>query len=134
MVFFFTAVATRTDSHSSTVTISQILNSSTTIDVSGAACRGWTGTLHSSRRQCFGRDPDGFGIPPSHAAVVARQTGRVCRVCCPDPAIETQKQTVLPGRTTLHKEKIISIDGTAGLPIPARPGSSGTCRMTSRRD
>lgn len=50
----------------------------------------------------------------SHAALVARQMGKVCVCGASNLAIDYPRQTVTAGDVTLHKGDFISIDGTSG--------------------
>jgi pyruvate,orthophosphate dikinase len=50
----------------------------------------------------------------SHAAVVARQLGKVCLVACPDLEIDLVHRQCRIGATTLHEGDPISLDGNTG--------------------
>jgi len=50
----------------------------------------------------------------SHAALVARQMGKVCVCGASDLRIDYDKKTLTAGGTTLHEGDFISIDGTTG--------------------
>lgn len=50
----------------------------------------------------------------SHAALVARQMGKVCVCGAHDLVIDYEKRTLTSGRTVLHEGDNISIDGTTG--------------------
>jgi len=55
------------------------------------------------------------GARTSHAAVVARQLGKVCLVGCADLQIDESARTIKVGNTTLHEGDLISLDGNEGL-------------------
>ncbi len=55
------------------------------------------------------------GARTSHAAVVARQLGKVCLVGCSELQIDEAARTVRIGETTLHEGDVITLDGNAGL-------------------
>jgi len=50
----------------------------------------------------------------SHAAVVARQLGKVCLVACPKLAIDLDKRQCTIGTTVLNEGDILSLDGNTG--------------------
>jgi pyruvate, orthophosphate dikinase len=50
----------------------------------------------------------------SHAAVVARQLGKVCLVACPDLAIDLDRRQCTIGGTLLHEDDLLSLDGNTG--------------------
>ena len=50
----------------------------------------------------------------SHAAVVARQLGKVCLVACPDLAIDMDHRQCRIGGTVLHENDFLSLDGNTG--------------------
>jgi pyruvate,orthophosphate dikinase len=50
----------------------------------------------------------------SHAAVVARQIGKVCLVACPDLVIDLDKRQCRIGETVLQENDFLSLDGNAG--------------------
>jgi pyruvate,orthophosphate dikinase len=50
----------------------------------------------------------------SHAAVVARQLGKVCVVNCRDLAIDLDRHRCTIGETVLREGSVISIDGDTG--------------------
>ena len=50
----------------------------------------------------------------SHAALVARQMGKVCVCGAQDIVIDYEKRTLASGETVLHEGDSISIDGTTG--------------------
>ena len=54
------------------------------------------------------------GARTSHAAVVARQMGKVCLVGCAGPAIDEAARTVTIGGTTLHEGDLLTLDGNEG--------------------
>jgi pyruvate,orthophosphate dikinase len=54
------------------------------------------------------------GARTSHAAVVARQLGKVCLVGCADLQIDEASRTVTIGRTTLHEGDVLTLDGNDG--------------------
>src|ERR1017187_10014833 len=54
------------------------------------------------------------GARTSHAAVVARQLGKVCLVGCADLQIDETSRTVSLGRTTLHEGDLLTLDGNGG--------------------
>ena len=58
----------------------------------------------------------------SHAAVVARQLGKVCLVACPDLEIDMDRRQCRIGGTLLHEGDFLSLDGNTGAFTPA--GSS----------
>jgi pyruvate,orthophosphate dikinase len=55
------------------------------------------------------------GARTSHAAVVARQLGKVCLVGCTELQIDETARTVQVGATTLHEGDVISLDGNEGV-------------------
>jgi pyruvate,orthophosphate dikinase len=55
------------------------------------------------------------GARTSHAAVVARQLGKVCLVGCTELRIDPTARTVHVGGTTLHEGELITLDGNAGV-------------------
>ena len=64
----------------------------------------------------------------SHAAVVARQLGKVCLVACPKLAIGLDKRQCTIGTTVLNEGDPLSLDGNTGsihldrlTPIIERP-------------
>src|SRR5579872_2525956 len=50
----------------------------------------------------------------SHAAVVARQLGKVCLVACPDLEIDLERHSCRIGGTTMHETDFLSLDGNTG--------------------
>jgi pyruvate,orthophosphate dikinase len=54
------------------------------------------------------------GARTSHAAVVARQMGKVCVVNCADLAIEAKKHRCRIGQATLGEGDLITLDGSSG--------------------
>ncbi|NKC33620.1 PEP/pyruvate-binding domain-containing protein [Falsiroseomonas selenitidurans] len=54
----------------------------------------------------------------SHAAVVARQLGKVCLVGCPTLVIDLALRTCRIGQTTLREGEAISLDGNSGAVFP----------------
>lgn len=55
------------------------------------------------------------GARTSHAAVVARQLGKVCLVGCDHLRIDLQRQSVFFGNTELPEGSVITLDGNSGL-------------------
>lgn len=58
------------------------------------------------------------GARTSHAAVVARQLGRVCLVGCESLRIDLTARTVHFGDRVLNEGDVITLDGTEGLVYP----------------
>jgi pyruvate,orthophosphate dikinase len=56
----------------------------------------------------------GSGGRTSHAAVVARQLGKVCLVACPDLEIDLDHRQCRIGGTLLHEDDFVSLDGNSG--------------------
>lgn len=54
------------------------------------------------------------GSRTSHAAVVARQLGKVCLVGCADLEIDSAKRQCRIGSGTMHEGEIVSLDGNDG--------------------
>ncbi len=54
------------------------------------------------------------GARTSHAAVVARQLGKVCLVGCTELQIDEAKRTIKIGDTTLHEGDLLTLDGNEG--------------------
>ena len=54
------------------------------------------------------------GARTSHAAVVARQLGKVCLVGCADLHIDEVARTIKFGDTTLHEGDVLTLDGNDG--------------------
>ena len=50
----------------------------------------------------------------SHAAVVARQLGKVCLVACPDLQIDLNRRSCRIGPKTMYEGDFLSIDGNDG--------------------
>jgi pyruvate,orthophosphate dikinase len=50
----------------------------------------------------------------SHAAVVARQLGKVCLVACPDLKIDLDRRQCEIGDTVLNEGDLFSLDGNTG--------------------
>jgi pyruvate,orthophosphate dikinase len=50
----------------------------------------------------------------SHAAVVARQLGKVCLVACPGLEIDLEKRQCVIGGTRLNEGDVLSLDGNTG--------------------
>jgi pyruvate,orthophosphate dikinase len=50
----------------------------------------------------------------SHAAVVARQLGKICLVACPDLRIDLDKRQCWIGATLLNEGDFLSLDGNSG--------------------
>jgi pyruvate,orthophosphate dikinase len=64
----------------------------------------------------------------SHAAVVARQLGKVCLVACPDLEIDLARRQCRIGGTLLQEGDLLSLDGNTGtvhagrlVPVSERP-------------
>ena len=55
------------------------------------------------------------GARTSHAAVVARQLGKVCLVGCTELLIDETARTIQIGDTTLHEGEPITLDGNEGV-------------------
>jgi pyruvate, orthophosphate dikinase len=55
------------------------------------------------------------GARTSHAAVVARQMGKVCLVGCGELAIDEAARTVTVGERTLHEGELLTLDGNEGV-------------------
>lgn len=55
------------------------------------------------------------GARTSHAAVVARQLGKVCLVGCNELQIDEAARTIRTGDTTLHEGELITLDGNEGV-------------------
>ena len=55
------------------------------------------------------------GARTSHAAVVARQLGKVCLVGCTELQIDEATRTIQVGGTTLHEGDLITLDGNEGV-------------------
>ncbi len=76
--------------------------------------------MHASRGILTAR-----GGMTSHAALVARQMGKVCVVGCADLEIDYQKRRMVVGDRVIREGNYISLDGTAGEvyagQIPTRP-------------
>jgi pyruvate,orthophosphate dikinase len=62
----------------------------------------------------------GSGGRTSHAAVVARQLGKVCLVACPDLEIDMVRRQCRIGATVLHEDDFLSLDGNSGAIYPGR--------------
>lgn len=73
------------------------------------------------------------GARTSHAAVVARQLGKVCLVGCTERQIDEGPRTIQVGDTLLYEGELISLDGNEGGVLRRRcAGSkSGTRRNSS---
>jgi pyruvate,orthophosphate dikinase len=56
----------------------------------------------------------GAGGRTSHAAVVARQLGKVCLVACPDLEIDLDRRSCRIGRKTMEEGDYLSLDGNDG--------------------
>ena len=54
------------------------------------------------------------GARTSHAAVVARQLGKVCLVGCAELQIDEIARTIRMGDTTLHEGDLLTLDGNEG--------------------
>jgi pyruvate,orthophosphate dikinase len=64
----------------------------------------------------------------SHAAVVARQLGKVCLVACPELEIDLDRRQMRIGGTLLQEDDLLSLDGNTGavhagrlVPVTERP-------------
>lgn len=55
------------------------------------------------------------GARTSHAAVVARQLGKVCLVGCSELQIDEAARTIRIGEVSLHEGDLITLDGNDGL-------------------
>jgi pyruvate, orthophosphate dikinase len=55
------------------------------------------------------------GARTSHAAVVARQLGKVCLVGCTELQIDEATRTIKIGNTTLHEGDMLTLDGNEGV-------------------
>jgi pyruvate,orthophosphate dikinase len=60
------------------------------------------------------------GGKTSHAAVVARQLGKVCIVGCGDLSINVAHRTCELNGKTLHEKDVISLDGSTGAVYEGR--------------
>jgi pyruvate,orthophosphate dikinase len=56
----------------------------------------------------------------SHAAVVARQLGKVCLVACPGLEIDIEKRQCRIGDTLFNEGDFLSLDGNSGAVYPGR--------------
>ena len=54
------------------------------------------------------------GARTSHAAVIARQLGKVCLVGCKELQIDETTRTIKIGETTLHEGDLLTLDGNEG--------------------
>jgi pyruvate,orthophosphate dikinase len=54
------------------------------------------------------------GARTSHAAVVARQLGKVCLVSCTELQIDENARTIKIDGTTLHEGELLTLDGNEG--------------------
>lgn len=54
------------------------------------------------------------GARTSHAAVVARQLGKVCLVGCESLQIDSAARSIRLGDTTLHEGDVLTLDGNSG--------------------
>jgi len=54
------------------------------------------------------------GSRTSHAAVVARQLGKVCLVACNDLSIDLNQRSCRIGWKTMHEGEFVSLDGNDG--------------------
>jgi len=61
-----------------------------------------------------------FGGRTSHAAVVARQLGKVCLVACPDLTIDFDRRVCRIGERTMNEGEVLSLDGNTGAIYPGR--------------
>jgi pyruvate,orthophosphate dikinase len=55
------------------------------------------------------------GARTSHAAVVARQLGKICLVGCSELQVDETSRTIRVGDTTLHEGELITLDGNEGV-------------------
>jgi pyruvate, orthophosphate dikinase len=55
------------------------------------------------------------GARTSHAAVVARQMGKVCLVGCGELAIDEAARTISVGGRLLHEGELLTLDGNDGV-------------------
>ena len=55
------------------------------------------------------------GARTSHAAVIARQLGKVCLVGCAELQIDASTCTIKIGGTTLHEGDMLTLDGNEGM-------------------
>jgi len=55
------------------------------------------------------------GARTSHAAVVARQLGKVCLVGCAELQIDDAARTIKLGETTLREGELLTLDGNEGV-------------------
>jgi pyruvate,orthophosphate dikinase len=60
------------------------------------------------------------GARTSHAAVVARQLGKVCLVGCRELSIDEPARTIRIGDTTLREGDLLTLDGNDGVVYPGR--------------
>jgi pyruvate,orthophosphate dikinase len=58
------------------------------------------------------------GARTAHAAVVARQLGKVCLVGCESLRIDLSARTVQIGKMVLHEGDVITLDGNDGAIYP----------------
>lgn len=63
------------------------------------------------------------GARTAHAAVVARQLGKVCLVGCESLRIDLSARTVQIGKMTLHEGDVITLDGNDGAIYPGAVGA-----------
>jgi len=54
------------------------------------------------------------GARTSHAAVVARQLGKVCLVGCAEMQLDETRRTLQIGQTTLREGDLLTLDGNDG--------------------
>ena len=62
----------------------------------------------------------GSGGRTSHAAVVARQLGKVCLVACPELEIDLDHRQCQIGGKLLNEGDFLSLDGNTGAIYPGR--------------
>jgi pyruvate,orthophosphate dikinase len=62
----------------------------------------------------------GSGGRTSHAAVVARQLGKVCLVACPRLDIDLEHRQCRIGATQLNEGDLLSLDGNTGAVYAGR--------------
>jgi pyruvate,orthophosphate dikinase len=65
----------------------------------------------------------GSGGRTSHAAVIARQLGKVCLVACPGLEIDLDRRRCRIGGTLLNEGDFLSLDGNSGAVYPGRLAS-----------
>jgi len=96
--------------------------------VQGLAAAGTPAIL--VRRETVTSDIDGIALATgiltasggrtSHAAVVARQLGKVCLVACPELEIDLEHRQCRIGATLLNEGDFLSLDGNTGAVLAGR--------------